>query len=876
MFGSKRVEILENQVRDLKSELVRISTQDAQRLIDEKTAIVESFDKVVQRFAESQCVARQDSGWQKSCETILESFAKASEKAAKEADSRLEKSLQLHAQVIERHDEAMKKCLSGVVKMLPAHLQEMQSKNFLDFARAQGAALMAVDQAREARASAKFDEKRTEDQQYRAAYALNACMVSVSQIVDYQDVNVLQQEYDALLNNLNLENFPKDEALLDALKKILDVCHFYILHAKDKEMLKKKQARRLKDALGKSLSGGSVIAIFGTANPYALVAGAVAMVGIAAVRYKSERDKAKLENELEEWQLEKSALEQLHNLRRTLFETAWRLSDQYGFKDELRLTERQIKMYNEALAESDPLNRYWCLYQMKGSFKAYPLFWYYLGRAAMEVADAYRPDQRVGESGNRMRYGCGNKDLYEHYRGQARIALEGDDKNVGFLKAHGGRSLLREDVLSAAAYLDCASLHEDNLCEMLKDVQAAHGLSGLDLEINQLCAFRSLQILYGAIDAIAKTKSTDPVDQTRIQELADVAKKSFSIGEETLLLLVHQDFNVEINGRALSKLYIDMCKIAIEKKQKKELRTKYEVLKACIANKHAFAYQWMLPWDDTSFSFEWRNYLNGEGLRRTVFNYFYGRFKCVYADLYKAIAEVERSKDLLSLRNLKEGGVKWSENADKILSKIDDLTAKDPFKGLHNCFWFNHKAGNDKYDEVVKQILQKCHDEKDSAIEIELQLISAIKKFIDSTSERRFVTLGLYRHDTDYSEARFKNDVNDLEQRLVEFVASLTRRFSDELSKKYDDVTQSSLREREDPEAIKLICHIEASAESYRKRCIPHDGKRVFVYPKCKSDLLYSQPTEIANAATPVYIPDYGTYEDFPWDDYDMDEFPRT
>ena len=42
-----------------------------------------------------------------------------------------------------------------------------------------------------------------------------------------------------------MENFPKDEALLEALKRILDTCHFYLLHAKDKEMLKKKQEARL-------------------------------------------------------------------------------------------------------------------------------------------------------------------------------------------------------------------------------------------------------------------------------------------------------------------------------------------------------------------------------------------------------------------------------------------------------------------------------------------------------------------------------------------------------------------------------------------------------------------------------------------------------
>ena len=39
-----------------------------------------------------------------------------------------------------------------------------------------------------------------------AAYALNMCTVSISQIIDYNDVYILEQEYDAILNNTNIRN----------------------------------------------------------------------------------------------------------------------------------------------------------------------------------------------------------------------------------------------------------------------------------------------------------------------------------------------------------------------------------------------------------------------------------------------------------------------------------------------------------------------------------------------------------------------------------------------------------------------------------------------------------------------------------------------
>ena len=62
----------------------------------------------------------------------------------------------------------------------------------------------------------------SEDEKRKAAYALNLCAVSVSQIVEYNDTYILEQEYNAILNNLNLEEIPKkDDALLNILVELL-------------------------------------------------------------------------------------------------------------------------------------------------------------------------------------------------------------------------------------------------------------------------------------------------------------------------------------------------------------------------------------------------------------------------------------------------------------------------------------------------------------------------------------------------------------------------------------------------------------------------------------------------------------------------------
>ena len=62
--------------------------------------------------------------------------------------------------------------------------------------------------------------KISDKEKLMAAYALNLCTVSVSQIVDYSDLVILEQEYEAILNNLNLENFPNMGKIPNELKSL--------------------------------------------------------------------------------------------------------------------------------------------------------------------------------------------------------------------------------------------------------------------------------------------------------------------------------------------------------------------------------------------------------------------------------------------------------------------------------------------------------------------------------------------------------------------------------------------------------------------------------------------------------------------------------
>ncbi len=228
------------------------------------------------------------------------------------------------------------------------------------------------------------DKEFTEEEKIRAAYALNMCMVSVSQIIDYDDINILEQEYEQILNNLNLEMMPKDEALLKIIKQLLDTITFFRIQEGDKLMVEREYQQQMKNAIWKAVPNFGLIVAGG--NPVTMAISLASQVGIGYMNYRRAKSENKLEYEKKQWQLQRSAIEQFNGLRRELFDTAWRLAEKYRFPDEYRLTEKQIKQYNSILMDPDEIRKYERLTTIKDTFIAYPPFWYHYGNTANHIA----------------------------------------------------------------------------------------------------------------------------------------------------------------------------------------------------------------------------------------------------------------------------------------------------------------------------------------------------------------------------------------------------------------------------------------------------------------------------------------------------------
>ena len=340
----------------------------------------------------------------------------------------------------------------------------------------------------------------------RAVYALNMCTVSVSQIIDYNDVYILEQEYDAILNNLNLEKMPKADALKNILVELLNTITFFRIQEMRKKEIEKKYQNRIKNAIWSAIPNLNMIV---AGNPAAIVYSIATQVGIGYMSYRKERNTAYTEKEKEELELRITAIEQFNALRRELFTTAWELAEEYQFDDRLRLTEKQIRQYNNILIDQDELRKYMRLDAIKENFEAFPPFWYFFGHTACYIAGN---EKLPLEDWERNLYREKAKEHFCHY-----------EKLNKF-------NILREDQMTASfalEYVDLLLLEENPDYKKIKDlITVAEEMSGNAFDVKELCAFAYL----------------------KIGETTNAAK--------ILMRLVNEEYNMITNAKLLSRIYV--------------------------------------------------------------------------------------------------------------------------------------------------------------------------------------------------------------------------------------------------------------------------------------------------------------------------------
>jgi hypothetical protein len=323
--------------------------------------------------------------------------------------------------------------------------------------------------------------------------------------------------------------------LLKVLKQILDTITFFRIQEGDKKFIEKEYQQKMKNAIWSAVPNLSVILAGG--NPITMAIAAATQIGIGYMNYRRNKNQYLLEKEKQDWELQRSAIEQFNGLRRELFEAAWRLSDRYDFPDEYRLTEKQITQYNEILLDPDPLRRYERLDVVDRIFEAFPPYWYYKGNAAREIWNLYEGT---------------NIEVAGKYKTKALL----DYKKFDELYQE-DMELMREDVIAASCFIEYIGLL--NIKEDIKKttdlLERAVHLAGDNFDVLQQCVFHYIS-------------------------LAMYNNSFYDNCVNILRRLVNENYNIALNGQMLSRIY---CKIL-------KNRAEYDVLSDRIGSEN------VIPW----------------------------------------------------------------------------------------------------------------------------------------------------------------------------------------------------------------------------------------------------------------------------------------
>jgi len=209
--------------------------------------------------------------------------------------------------------------------------------------------------------------------------ALNYMHFSLNKIILHNDKRVLEEEYEDILNNINLTSI-HDEEIISIMKKLMDTLTLTKLTEKEKNFLNQKYEQALENAITVALTQGTNGASR-MSNGDSLAIG-LQLVSSSLAGYKQMQS---LQQDKELYALDKKVIQDLNEIRKEFLTTYWKIMKKYSIPDNWRISEKQFKRYINVLKGDDDKKKFRQLVRMKNDMRAFPHFWYELSLVAHKL-----------------------------------------------------------------------------------------------------------------------------------------------------------------------------------------------------------------------------------------------------------------------------------------------------------------------------------------------------------------------------------------------------------------------------------------------------------------------------------------------------------
>ncbi len=225
---------------------------------------------------------------------------------------------------------------------------------------------------------------------------MNYCINSITNVIHYKSMPLLEHEIDQLVNNLTMEQVVGLYEVQSFRSTMVEKISALQITEEEKEVMKRVQEMKRENLLYQSISNSlspTLLLTGGGNNAKQLAFMAIVSVARAAVEYKSASNEADIEELQAMWKYRKADLENFAELRQKALELVYGLFQKYGLNESDRLTEATSTLFSQIIAEEDPHARVRKLLDNKRTFQGTADYYYYLGMAYIDV-DNYSAAKR--------------------------------------------------------------------------------------------------------------------------------------------------------------------------------------------------------------------------------------------------------------------------------------------------------------------------------------------------------------------------------------------------------------------------------------------------------------------------------------------------
>ena len=237
----------------------------------------------------------------------------------------------------------------------------------------------------------------------KAAIALNHLHSSLNKIVTYNDKVVLEQEYDNIINNIDLTAI-EDREIVEVITHVMDTLTYSKITETEKEHLQGKYQEKLDSALTDAITGLN----FTGRNPLEMAMNIAVSSGSLYMDYKTNQNRYKKDLDKGNWQLDKASIIEINDVRKDFIKTYWEIMKRYNMPDRWRVSEKQFQRLHSVLRGSDSKKQYRQLIRMEKELEILPDYWFELALIAKKI------ENKEAELNAIQRYESLNDTLLRH------------------------------------------------------------------------------------------------------------------------------------------------------------------------------------------------------------------------------------------------------------------------------------------------------------------------------------------------------------------------------------------------------------------------------------------------------------------------------